>query len=383
MTVSSSWIQHRYFLSAGLLLVAFLAAGCGNSDSEASEMDARAAETQGSQLDRPIEVETMRLELRSVDDRVSLPADIHPFRDATLAAEVPGVVRTVHVDAGDRVRAGQVLLEIDTDALENQLAEARAMHRQAQAQFERAEALLAKRSITQAQYLEAITQRDVTVAQLASAELQLARSKIEAPWDGTVAESRLEAGDYAQPGQAAFDLVDVGRLKVLAPAPASDVPHLSLGLPAEVRVDVFSDRVFKGEVTRLGAMLDASARTLDVEVEIDNPSGILRPGLAARLSMPLRQTGEAIVVPLNAIVDLGDSDAVFVVVEGEGEDAGGERAERRAVRVGRLLAGDRAVIDSGLEAGDRLIVVGQKQVSPGQRVFTADGVPPDAADTEG
>lgn len=369
----------RQISLVGLLLAALLAAGCGNDDTEASEMDAReAAEAPVSQLDRPVEVETMRLELRGVDDRVSLPADIHPFRDATLACEVPGVVKTVHVDAGDRVRAGQVLLEIDTDALANQLAEAQAMHRQAQAQFERAEALLAKRSITQAQYLEAITQRDVTVAQLASAELQLAKSKIEAPWDGTVAERLLEAGDYAQPGQPAFDLVDVGRLKVIAPAPASDVPNLSVGLPAEVRVDVFGGRVFEGEVTRLGTMLDVGARTLDVEVEIDNPGGILRPGLAARLSIPLRQLDEAIVVPLDAVVDLGDTDAVYVVVEGDGEEeSGGLRAERRTVKVGRLLAGDRAVIDSGLEAGDQIVVTGQKQISPGQLVFKSDSVTPE------
>ena len=371
--VNSSWMRHRYFRGlqpVGLLFVALLASalfvGCGNSDSEAAVMTE--AESSVSEMDRPVEVETIRVELRSVDDRVSLPADIHPFRDATLAAEVPGVVKMVHVDAGDRVRAGQVLLEIDTDALENQLAEAKAMHRQAQTHFERGEALLAKRSITQAQFLDALTSRDVAVAQLASAELQLAKSKIVAPWSGTVAERRLEAGDYAQPGQPAFDLVDVGRLKVVAPAPASDVPHLSVGLPAEVRVNVFGDRVFEGKVTRLGAMLDAGARTLDVEVEIDNPGGVLRPGLSARLSIPLRQLDEAIVVPLDAIVDLGDADAVYVVVDSDGS----ERAERRAIQVGRLLAGDRAVVDSGLEAGDRLIVAGQKQVSPGLRVTTPE-----------
>ena len=370
--MSESWIRHRRSLLLSLLLWVGLSAGCGNSDFEASEIDARNdANGPASPLDRSIEVETIRVELRSVDDHVSLPADLHPFREATLAAEVPGVVKTVRVEAGDRVRAGQVLLEIDSDALENHLAEARAMHRQAQIQFERAEALLAKKSITQAQYLEAITRRDVAVAQLASAELQRTKSRVTTPWNGTVAEQRLEEGDYAQPGQPAFDLVDVARLKVVAPAPASDVPHLSVGLPAEIRVDVFGDRVFEGQVTRLGAMLDAAARTLDVEVEIDNPGGVLRPGLAARLSIPLQQMDEAVVVPLAALVDLGDADGVYLAVA-DMEAQGVFRAERRSVEVGRLLAGDRAVIDSGLAVGDLLIVAGQRQLSPGQRVVTPE-----------
>ena len=149
------------------------------------------------------------------------------------------------------------------------------------------------------------------------------------------------------------------------------MPHLKVGLPAEVRVDVFEDRVFEGQVTRLGAMLDAGARTLDVEVQISNPGGVLRPGLAAHLSIPLRQLDEAMVVPLDAVVDLGDSDAVYVFVASDD----GPRAERRDVVVDRLLAGDRAVIGSGLQAGDELIVVGQKQVSPGQRVVTPDLAP--------
>ncbi|MDA8020793.1 MAG: efflux RND transporter periplasmic adaptor subunit [Thermoanaerobaculia bacterium] len=352
------------WICAALLPIVLLTTGCGNTDSEAAVMTETATTEATSVLDRPIEVETVRLALRSVDDRVDLPADILPFREATLAAEVPGVVRKVHAGAGDWVEAGEVLLEIDTETSENQLAEATAVHRQAQAQFERAEALLAKKSITQQQFLDAITQRDVAVTQLARAKLQLAKSKVKAPWAGTVSVQRLEAGDYAQPGQPAFDLVDVAHLKVVAPAPASDVPFLETGLPAHVQVDVFPGETFDGEVTRLGTMLDAGARTLDVEVEIVNPNGNLRPGLAARLSIPLRQTAEALVLPLDAVIDLGDSDAVYVLEDG--------RAQRRLVEVGRLLAGDRAVIDSGLSPGDEIIVVGQKQVSPGQRVVTPE-----------
>lgn len=354
------------------LLLSFLATGCGNPGTEAAVMTDAEIETAKPPLDRAVEVETIRVTARAVDDRVSLPADLLPLRQATLAAEIPGVVRAVHADAGDRVRRGDVLLEIDTEALEHQLDEAKAVHRQRLAQFERAEALLERKSITQQQFLDAITQRDVAVAQLAQAELQLEKSKLRAPWDGTVAAKRLETGDYAQPGQAAFDLVDASRLKVVAPAPAADVPDLRQGLPAEVRVDVFGDRVFQGEVTRLGAMLDAGARTLDVEAEIANPveSGrrILKPGLAARLSIPLRHLEEAIVVPLDAILDMGERDAVYVV-SGTGADA---RAELRDVEVGRLLAGDRAVIASGLRPGDELIVQGQKLLSPGQRVVTPE-----------
>ncbi len=314
--------------------------------------------------ERVLPVATLLTTSREVVEKISLPADLLPLRRAVLAAEVAGTVEKIHVDEGSRVASGRVLVEVDTRSLRQRLAEAEAVHRHREAMHQRAERLLAKKSITEQQYLDAVTERDVAVAQLETVQLELAKSRIAAPWSGTVAVKRVEVGDYVVPGQPVVELLDVRRLKVRAPAPASDVPYLRRGLAAEVRLDIYPGEVFHGEIARLAAELAAAARTLDVDVEIPNSDGRLRPGMFARLEFPRRTLQDAVLIPLAAVVELEDERVVYVV-----ED---ERAVRRTVELGAVLGGE-VVIASGLAAGEQLIVEGQQQVSPGQRVARSSG----------
>jgi membrane fusion protein (multidrug efflux system) len=322
-----------------------------------------ATETGEQTAERVVTVRTITATTREVIDTATLPADLLPLRQATLAAEVPGAVAAVHVEEGDDVDAGELLIEVDTRTLRQRLAEAEAVHRHRQARLDRAEKLLERRSITREQHLDAIAEAAVAEAQLESARLELEKSRVTAPWAGTVASRRVEVGDYVVPGQPVVELLDLRRLKVRAPAPASDVPHLRRGAPAEVRVDAYPGELFHGEVVRLAAALDPEARTLDVEVEIPNPDRRLRPGMYARLEIPRRTLEAAVLVPLEALVELEDARALYLVEDG--------RAVRRTVTLGPVT-GDRVVVAHGLAPGERVIVEGQRDVSPGQPVREAE-----------
>ncbi len=341
-----------------ILVVPLLACGGGDT-SDVMAAPTTPASSSINASEKVLPVATLSTTSREVVEKISLPADLLPLRRALLAAEVAGTVEKIHVEEGNRAASGRVLVEIDTRSLRQRLAEAEAVHRHREALYERAERLLAKKSITEQQFLDAVTERDVAVAQLETVQLELAKARIAAPWSGTVAVKRVEVGDYVVPGQPVIELLDVRRLKVRAPAPASDVPYLRLGLAAEVRLDIYPGEVFRGEITRLAAELAATARTLDVDVEIPNPDGRLRPGMFARLEFPRRTLEDAVLIPLAAVVELEDERVVYVV-----ED---ERAVRRTVELGAVLGGE-VVIASGLAAGELLIVEGQQQVSPGQRV---------------
>lgn len=303
---------------------------------------------------------------RDVGMVASLPADLQPLRRATLSAETAGTVETLHVDAGDRVRQGALLLEIDTRALRQRVDEAVVIERLRRAELERAEKLHAKRSITQQQLLEATTAAEVAQLQLASAELVLEKSRLGAPWTGTLARRWVEEGDYVNPGQRVFELLEVGRLEVHAPAPASDVSHLAVGQEALVHVDGFSEPIVT-QVHRLASELDTSARTLDVILRIDNRDGRLRPGMTARVEIPRQTLEGAILIPLDALIELEDVQTCYVV-DGEGSEA---RAERRALELGPVI-GREVVVEQGLGPGERLIVEGHRRVSPGQRVEVLD-----------
>lgn len=334
-----------------LTSVGLLACACGGgTGSEAAVADP---------APRLASVVTLEVVPRPVTARIELAADLLPLRRATLAAEIPGTVEQVRVDLGDAVREGEVLARIDTRTVAQQVAEAEAVHRQSADRAQRAEKLFERRSITRQALIDAQASLEIAAARLASARIALDKSGVRAPWAGRVASRSVEVGDYVAPGQPLLELVQVDRLKVRAAASAGDVPELRVGAPVTVTVDSLPGERFAGRIVRLGAELDAATRTLEVEAELPNLDGRLQPGLFGRLSVPLRELPDALLVPLAAVLDLEDGRALYVVEDG--------RAHRRRVELGRVL-GDRVVVTSGLEGGERVVVRGQGRVAEGQPV---------------
>lgn len=339
-----------------LLLTALLVGACGAGGEATAEAPAVVQE-------RIATVRTQIVESEEISDVTVLSADLLPMRRATLSAEVPGNIEQLAIELGQRVRTGQVLARIDTRALRQQVAEAEALFNQAQDRFERAEKLFAKRSITKEQQIDAVAGREVAEARLASARLALEKSEVKAPWTGHVAAKRVEVGDYAAPGQPLVELVAIDRLKVRAPASATDVPYLRVGVPVVVKVDVYPGESFHGEVVRLGAELDPDTRTLDVEAEIDNQDLKLRPGMFGRMELERRVLSDALLVPLTAVVDFESRKVIYVVTDGA--------AELREVSLGPVI-GERVVLEKGIATGERLVVAGQQQVANGQRVVEGE-----------
>lgn len=314
-------------------------------------------------VERTAAVRLLHLQARRAVDIARLPADVQPNRRAVLAAEVGGVIERLAAEEGAKVRAGDTLVSIDTRALEQALAEADALFRRAQADFERAEQLAERRSITRQQLIDARAAHDVAAARLETARLQLSKSQVKAPWDGTVAVRRVEVGDFAVPGQPLLELVDTARLKVRAFAPAADVPFLREGAVAHVVLEgIEGEESATGRVARLGVELDPNARTLALEVELPNPGGSWRPGMLARIELPRRTLPDAVLVPLSALVDFEREKVLYVVEDG--------RARRRVVELGPVI-GEEVVINRGVGAGAVVIVDGQQQVSEGQPVVEA------------
>ena len=343
-----------------LCLVGLSTSGCAPSETDPRPESApETGEEVSTAAPRSVPVRVLQVEPEAVSVEAEWPGELRTSRRASLAIEVAGVVKVRPVQEGQRVDADQVLLEVDTRDLEQRLAEAEAVDRQRRAQLTRAEALLERRSITQAQFLDALTNRDVASARLASARLELEKSALRAPWRGRVAAVHVEVGDFVSPGRVVLELLDE-RLEMWASAPSSDAPHLAVGQSATVGLDAFPGELFEARLVRLGAELDSASRTLDVIASIDGASGRLRPGFTGRLRVGLRQLDSALLAPLDAVVDLGGERAVYVVANG--------LAEQRRVQTGAVIGADRVVIEQGLQAGDLLIVRGQRQISPGQPV---------------
>ncbi|MEM9291305.1 MAG: efflux RND transporter periplasmic adaptor subunit [Acidobacteriota bacterium] len=357
----------RRMAFVGLIFVALcLPLACGGAGSQNSSESTEAGPSAAEQdAARQLEVRTRVLEPRPVVDRASLPADLLPRRRATLAAEVPGVVERLTVELGDAVGRGQVLASVDSRALQQAVVEAEAVAARNLKRFERANNLFERRSITEQQLLDAVTDRDVGQARLDSVRLELNKSRLRAPWPGRVAERLVEVGDYVTPGQPMVAILDASVLKARAPVPASDVSYLEEGTPVTLLVEGGLGS-FEGSITRLGAELDRDARTLVAEAEIPNADGRLKPGMIALMSVQRRVLPEALLVPQEALIDLGGRQAVFIVVEEQGE----LRARRRELTLGPTVDGETVVLE-GLEPGQRVVVRGQDALGEGQAVREA------------
>jgi RND family efflux transporter MFP subunit len=295
-------------------------------------------------------------------------------REATVRAEVQGIVLEVAVEDGQRVARGQLLGRITDDAVRDQVVSAQSAVRTANEAFvvaqrnaERAEKLakagaLADRELEQARW--SVTNAEGALAdaraRLASAEKQWAQTQLRAPIAGIVSERHVNAGDVAQQGTALFTVVDPRSLRLEAQIPVAALEALRLGTPVPFAVDGYGDRQFEGRVIRINPAVDPATRQVRVTVALPNQGGQLVAGLFAqgRAAVELRA---GIVVPTSAIDRRGIRPTVTRVKSG--------LAERVEVTVGiEDPTSDRVEITSGLAEGDTVIIGSARGIQPGTRV---------------
>ncbi|WP_437716553.1 efflux RND transporter periplasmic adaptor subunit [Sorangium sp. So ce448] len=333
------------------------------------------------------------------------------------ATQVGGLVVSVAVDVGARVKKGDPLVVLDARnvALQSQAASAAVAQARAKlalqdgaspkgidpdqvpevraakqsmelakSEAERVKQLYDQGAVPQstwdaartqaqnatAQYDAAVNGIRATVAALTSAQAQaglaskaVSDTTVRAPFDGAIAEKRISVGEYASPGRVVAVVVRDNPLRLRIDVPEADIAHIEVGKPVSVSVAAFPDRLFPGVVKRIGASLKASSRTLPVEAEFDNTEGKLRPGLFAQGQLTL--TGEsrtAILVPESAVGTSGTSARVFV--------KSGDRVTERLVKPGRKIEGLVEVVGP-LAEGDEVAIDKVSELADGIEVAAA------------
>lgn len=281
-----------------------------------------------------------------------------PLQQATLSTRLMATVAAVTVREGDRVAAGQVLVRLDTRDLDAKaaqvaagLAEAEAMHREAEAMERRIRSLYNDSAATRVQLDQAETglartQAAVRTARAAAAEVAAHRSyaEISAPFGGVVVRRFVDPGAMAAPGAPLVLVEDASRLRVQVTAAPDQVRGLRRGTAVEVMVE---GRAVAGEVE--GVVRAQAGNMAQVNVLVANREGAFTSGSAATVLLP-QGTRQGLVIPAAAVIREGDLVGVDAVVAGV--------AERRWVRLGRPLAGGLVEVLSGLAAGDRVLMRG-------------------------
>ena len=395
-------------LSLSIALVASFVTltGCGGKGEASNARPAR------SDAKAP-EVNVAKVERVDLAQELQLAAEFRPYQEIDVHAKVPGYLKSITVDVGDRVKAGQLLATLEAPEWSEQLLQATAVEKRseldvarAKGEVRRAEAAHHLRKISYERLAsvakakpELIAQAEIEDAQgrLHEAEAQLATAQaalasveqqvrvagagrgqvntmmrylnITAPFSGVITKRYADLGAMVPAGTSSsalpvVRLSQVDRLRLVLPVPESVVPRVRIDAPVEVRVDTLG-RVFQGKVSRITGRLETSTRTMETEIDVANPGGVLKPGMYAYANVTLSQRPETLALPVQAIANSAAS----------GEEAGrrtvlvvgsGGAVASRKIQTG-METPDRVEVLEGLNEGD-MVIVAASGIKPGQRV---------------
>lgn len=288
---------------------------------------------------------------------------VEAVRETALAVEVQGRITELRVQAGDHVKSGEVLARIDARLAGQQAAASRALVDAAQArlaaaqkEYERSRQLAEKRYISQAaleraeaefRAREAAAKADI--AQAAAAEVGSSLRTLIAPYAGRISNVPVSLGDMALPGRALITLYDPRQLRVTIHVPAAVAAELSAA-PESVRIEIpalpAASRVYAPTRVQILPRADPASHTAELRLELSNVPASVMPGMYARAHLARGAARARLTVPLRAVINRTELDAVYVV-DGAG------RATLRQVRLGEVR-GDRVEIRSGLVEGERV-----------------------------
>jgi membrane fusion protein, multidrug efflux system len=300
---------------------------------------------------------------------VLLPGDVEAYRQTPIYARASGYLKKWTVDIGGRVRAGQLLAEIDAPEVDDQLHQAGADQKQAQANQELAAVtaqryhdLLVSNSVSRQEADAMASDAKAKEALLEAANSNVARleklqsyEKVYAPFDGIVTARNvdvgalIEAGSAGGPARELFDLAQTGTLRVYVDVPQDDSRQAAApGAGAYLTLSQFPGRKFSGQIVRNAGAINPVARTLRLEVDVPNADGALLPGSYAQVHLQLHAAQPAYALPVNTLL-FRPQGVQVATVDGHGE------VLLKTITIGRDF-GSRVEVASGL-AGDEAVIL--------------------------
>ena len=368
---SSSRLPMRFLLS---LCLGAAAAGCAETAPAATEAP-------------PPPVHAATIEAEAMTPTSTATAEILANRQSNMRSETAGRVVDVLVEAGDRVKDGQVLVRLDVgrpasaaQAANAAVAQSEARLNQAQREQARTKKLVQTGGLPEQRLDDAedavrlaSAGRDAARAEARLARRGLTEAIVRAPFGGTVVERTVELGEYLAPGSPLLVLADTSLLKarvLLDPREAIDV---TVGRTVLISVYARPEEVFGGRVVRVGEVIDPRTRRLPVEIELDDHGGRLRPGLVAKFVVETGEPKRVIQVPLEGVFERFGSQHVYVIEDG--------LARRRAIELGPVRAGF-AEVAEGIEPGETVVIKGVTRVVDGSKVHVVPVVSATASPAE-
>jgi len=311
----------------------------------------------------PAVVTTQPVALQPWIDRTGAIGTARARESIAITSKLTERVERVRFESGQRVEAGQVLVDLDVGGDVADLDAARTAAREAQRQFDRQRELADRQLISTSQLDAQRAVRDAAQAAVQQAAARVADRVIVAPFAGVLGLREVSPGQLLQPGTPITTLDAVDTMEVDFAIPEVQLRRIAAGQRVEARSDAWPGEAFRGSVISVDTRVDVATRSVTVRAAVENPDGRLLPGMLLSLSV-LQPARQALVLPEIAVQQSGTQSFVFRV------DADG-RAQMAPVRLGAREAGRVEVLE-GLAEGERIVVDGAVKLRPGLAVVEAE-----------
>jgi RND family efflux transporter MFP subunit len=302
---------------------------------------------------------TVRAEIAERKSRVATEAvvgTVRPKLSAAIESKVSGRIEQMLVVPGQMVTNGEWLVQLDAHEIQSRLDQADAARQQAESDFKRASDLMAQKILSQSEFDSAQSKFRMAAAAESEAKTMLGYTRIVAPFDGVITRKSADVGDQAAPGKTLLQMENPATLRLEADVPAALIGNVKLGDRLAVSIASVTNEL-EGVVAEMSPAADPNSRTFLVKLDLPVTPG-LRSGQFGRVAVPVGEVS-AIHVPVSAVIQRGQMEIIFVVVN--------QHAQLRLVKTGARV-GDEVEVVSGLDSGEQVVTDGETTLMDGQPV---------------
>ena len=313
--------------------------------------------------------------------QVTSVGTVSAIRGADLTTEVSGIVKTIHFGNGSEVKAGDVIITLDSSTDRAELKTLQAAEHLAELERDRVQRLWQRRSTSKSEYDKRQSELEQAQARVAAQQSRMEQKQLRAPYAGRLGIRRVNVGQYVHAGDPMISLQSLDKVFVDFTLPEQRFSEVKVGLPVQAQMDALGNATFEGRITAIEPVIDADTRNFDVQATFDNPQQLLRPGMFARIALNVGERRDVVVVPRTAISFKPYGNSVFVLTDtGKKDDKGREllQVKQRLIQTGEAR-GELIAIDKGLKTGERVATSGLLKLRSNGTAIVNNSVQPDAS----
>ncbi len=353
--------MRRFALIAMATVAGITFYACGGASGESAASAAAPADTNTTKSPRETGVPVSIIPAIEGDmvAAVAFSATVESEQTVKVYSQANGLVEQLFVEEGDRIEAGQVLVQLDDDDSRLALRTARIEYEKARQDSVRHSELFAKDLISRDLYEQATYLANRTRVAIDEAQLALTRTKIRSPVSGVVAVRNIELGDRVNTSSPVYEVVTMDDLVARVHVPGRHRPNLRVGQPAQITSDMLPGYQIEGSIRRISPIIDPQSGTVRVTVALSDSERKYAPGMFANVALITERQSNTILVPKEALLYDASQTFAFVVRN--------NKAHRTRLETG-LSNAQQVQVLSGLERGDSVIIVGHEGLRDGANV---------------